>query len=158
MKIRQLTVGAVIAALYVVLTFLANAMGLANHVIQVRFSEALCILPYFTPVAIPGVTVGCFISNLIIGSAPPDLLFGTLATLLGALCAYLLRFNKWLVPFPTVLSNTLIIPFVLRYAYGMGDAIWFMMITVCIGELISVGVLGMLLLFTLKKHQATLFR
>ena len=58
---------------YVVLTLLANALGLANYAIQVRFSEALTILPFFTPAAIPGLFVGCILSNLLTGCMPLDL-------------------------------------------------------------------------------------
>ena len=71
---------AMIAALYVVLTFLASALGLASGSIQVRFSEALTILPFFTPAAVPGLAVGCLLSNVITGCALPDIIFGTLAT------------------------------------------------------------------------------
>ena len=76
---------AVIAALYVVLTYLAAGFDLASGAIQVRFSECLTILPYFTTAAVPGVTLGCLIANILIGSAAPDVIFGTLATFLGAL-------------------------------------------------------------------------
>ena len=79
-KIMYLSQAAMIAALYVVLTLLANALGLANYAIQVRFSEALTILPFFTPAAIPGLTIGCLLSNIFTGCAPLDVLFGTLAT------------------------------------------------------------------------------
>ena len=82
---------AIIAALYVVLTLIANAMGLANYAIQVRFSEALTILPYFTPAAIPGLFVGCILSNIITGCVPLDVLFGSLATLFGAIFTYKLQ-------------------------------------------------------------------
>ena len=66
---------AMIAALYIVLTFIANALGLANYAIQVRFSEALTILPYFTPAAIPGLFAGCLLSNILTGCMPLDVLF-----------------------------------------------------------------------------------
>ena len=108
-----LTHAAAIAALYVVLTMAANAMGLANHAIQIRFSEALTILPFFTPAAISGLFVGCIISNLMTGCALLDVLFGALATLLGAIGTRLLHKNKWLAPICPILSNTLIIPFIL---------------------------------------------
>ena len=62
-KVTFIVQAAVIAALYVVLTFVANALGLASHTIQVRFSEALCILPVFTPAAIPGLWIGCMLAN-----------------------------------------------------------------------------------------------
>lgn len=93
-KVLFTTQAAMIAALYVVLTMLANALGLANHAIQVRFSEALTILPYFTPAAIPGLTIGCVISNLLTGCMPLDVVFGSCATLLGAVGTYLFRKYK----------------------------------------------------------------
>ena len=79
-SILLLCQAALIAALYIVLTFLANAMGLANYAVQVRFSEALTILPFFTPAAIPGLFVGCLLSNILTGCALPDIVFGSLAT------------------------------------------------------------------------------
>ena len=102
-KIMYLSQAAMIAALYVVLTLLANALGLANYAIQVRFSEALTILPFFTPAAIPGLTIGCLLSNILTGCAPLDILFGTLATLIGALGTYALRRFEWLAPLPPIL-------------------------------------------------------
>lgn len=147
---------AMIAALYVVLTYIANAMGLASSAIQVRFSEALTILPYFTPAAIPGLFVGCLLSNILTGCAIPDIIFGSAATLIGALLTRVIRRYKWLAPVPPVLANTLIVPFVLLYAYGIRP-LWLSFITVGIGEIISCGVLGMLLLFVLEKYRGRLF-
>ena len=147
---------AMIAALYVVLTYIANAMGLASSAIQIRFSEALTILPYFTPAAIPGLFVGCFLSNILSGCAIPDIIFGSIATLIGALLTRRLRKCKWLAPVPPILANTLIVPFVLLYAYGI-QPLWLSFITVGIGEVISCGVLGMLLLIVLEKYRGSLF-
>ncbi len=155
MKIKRvmfLTHAAVIAALYVVLTMIANAMGLANYAIQVRFSEALTILPFFTPAAIPGLFAGCLLSNLLTGGIVLDVIFGSLATLLGAVGTYLLRRSKWLAPIPPIAANTLIIPFVLSYAYHFEGSIPYFMITVGIGEVISCGILGMTLLNVLQKY------
>lgn len=155
-KVVFLTQAAMIAALYVVLTFIANALGLANYAIQVRFSEALTILPYFTPVAIPGLLIGCMISNILTGCAIPDIIFGSIATLLGSLFTYFFRKYKWLAPLPPIISNALIVPFVLKYAYGI-EPLWFSFVTVTVGEMISCGVLGMLLLFSLEKYKQQLF-
>lgn len=135
---------AVIAALYVILTFLANLLGLANGVIQIRLSEMLCLLPIFLPAAIPGVTIGCLLANLLTSAVPLDILIGPIATLIGALGTYALRNHRLLATIPPILSNALIIPFVLAYGYEMEQAIWFMMITVGVGEILSVGVLGMI--------------
>lgn len=157
-KIMYLSRAAMIAALYVVLTLLANALGLANYAIQVRFSEALTILPFFTPAAIPGLTIGCLLSNILTGCAPLDILFGTLATLIGALGTYALRRFEWLAPLPPILANTIIVPWVLRFAYDIPDAIPYLMATVGAGELISCGLIGMLLLRSLKQIPKNIFK
>ncbi len=152
MSILFIVQAGVIAALYVVLTFLSHLANLDSGVIQVRISEALCVLSVFTPAAIPGLTIGCFLSNLMNGCIWQDILFGTLATFLGALLGYLLRkISIWLVPIPTVLANALIVPFVLVYAYGVPDAWWFCFLTVGAGELIAAYVLGMILYFAARK-------
>lgn len=155
-KVLLLVQAAMIAALYVVLTFIANALGLASSAVQVRFSEALTILPYFTPAAIPGLSIGCLLSNILTGCALPDIIFGSLATLVGTLFTWKLRHNKWMAPIPPIVSNAIIIPPVLLFAYGI-KPLWFSFITVTIGEIISCGILGMLLLFALQKYAGRLF-
>ena len=148
---------ALIAALYVVLTMVFAPISFRE--IQVRISEALTILPAFTPAAVPGLFIGCLLANLLGGAAVPDVIFGSLATLIGAFFTWKLR-NKhpFLAPVPPILSNMLIIPFVLRYAYGVPMAIPLMMLTVGFGEVLSCGVLGMLLYYALKKSQKQLFK
>lgn len=153
LSVHYLTTAAIIAALYVILTFLSATFGLASGVIQLRLSEALTVLPFFTPAAVPGVTIGCLLANLLTGAPVYDVIFGTLATLLGVLGASLLKKFPFLVALPTILSNTLIIPFVLRLAYGVPDAIWYLMLTIGIGEVLSAGVLGTLLLLLIKKQK-----
>ena len=149
--------GALIASLYVVLTYVVHMFGLDSGAIQVRISEALVALLYFTPAAIPGLCLGCFLSNLLVGGVIADIMFGTLATFLGAVAGYFLRsINKYLVLIPSIISNTIIIPFVLIYSYNVGDAWWYLMLTVGIGEIISCGVFGAILLKSLEKHK--LFR
>lgn len=148
---------ALIAALYVVLTLLANSLGLANYAIQLRFSEALTILPFFTPAAIPGLFLGCLISNLLTGAIVWDIVFGSIATLLGAVGTYLLRRCKWLAPLPPIAANTLIVPFILYFAYRIPGSVPFFMLTVGIGEILSCGVLGMLLLLVLQRYRKYLF-
>ena len=142
---------AIIAAMYVVLTHLSNALGLASGVIQCRISEALCVLPYFTAAAVPGLTVGCVIANLTTMAEPVDIIFGSLATLIGAIGARLLRKHKWLTPLPTILANTLILPFVLKFVLNLEESVWFFFITIFIGELISAGIIGMIFLFAFKR-------
>ena len=157
-KIIFICQAAMIAALYVVLTYAINAFNLASGAIQVRVSEALTILPFFTPAAIPGLVIGCFIANLSTGAVILDVIFGTLATLLGALGTYALRKYKWLAPLPPIISNTIIVPWVLRFAYGIDSAIPYMMLTVGIGEVLSCGILGMLLLFALRKFDKNIYK
>jgi len=147
---------AVIAAIYVVLTIVFAPLSFGE--VQVRFAEALTILPYFTPAAIPGLFIGCMIGNLLGGAILPDIIFGSLATLIGALLSYALRKNKFLVPLPPILANTLIVPLILHYGYGINLPIPFMMLTVGIGEIISCGVLGMIVLFALHKYKYIIFQ
>lgn len=151
-KTKTLVTGAIIAALYVVLTFLANAFGLASGVIQVRISEALNVLVCFTGAAVPGVTVGCLLANLLTGGVIWDVIFGTLASFIGAFGGYLLRKNRLLALLCPILSNTLIVPFVLKFAYGAPDAIWFLFGSVAAGEVISCGILGFLLGHVLDRY------
>ncbi len=163
-NVTHLTQAALIAALYVVLTFIANAFGLANYSVQVRFSEALTILPYFTPAAIPGLLIGCLLSNILTGCALPDIIFGSLATLLGALGTYALRKWKWCAPICPIAANTLIVPLILIYGYGLLvegmstlQCFGFYCLTVGAGEVISCGILGMILLFVLEKYRNKIF-
>lgn len=155
---------AMIAALYIVLTFIANAFGLANYAVQVRFSEALTILPYFTPAAVPGLFIGCLLSNILTGCALPDIVFGSLATLLGALGTYTLRKWKWCAPVCPIVANTIIVPLVLVYGYGLLiegmsliQCLGFYCLTVGAGEVISCGILGMILLTALQKYGNRMF-
>ncbi len=152
-KSKKITQSAMIAALYVVLTMLARLFGLDSGVIQVRFSEALCILPCFTPAAISGLFVGCLLSNLLSGAVLWDVIFGSLATLIGAILTQVLRNNRFLAVLPPIISNTVIIPFVLAYAYGFEGGIPYFMLTVGIGEVISCGLFGLLLYSAIKKSK-----
>ena len=150
--------GAMIAALYVVVTIGVNAFNLANGAIQVRLSEAFCILPIFTPAAIPGLFVGCLLSNVITGCVIWDIIFGSLATLIGAFGSYLLRKTKFLHTLPPVIANAFIVPLVLKYAYGLGDAYWYLVVTVGVGEIISVCLVGMILKGLIWPNRDNIFR
>ena len=130
-KVLFLTQAAVIAAIYVVLTIFISAFNLASGAIQVRISEALTILPFFTPAAIPGLFIGCLIGNILGGAILPDIIFGSIATLIGAFFTWKLREKSpYLAPVPPIIANILIVPFVLRYGYGVALPIPFMMCTV----------------------------
>lgn len=148
---------AMIAAIYVVITLVFAPFGYGE--VQVRLSEALTILPVFTPAAIPGLFIGCLISNILGGCIIPDIICGSLATLIGAIFTYSLRNqSKYLAPVPPILANALIVPFVLRFGYQVPLPIPFMMLTVGIGEIISCGLLGMILYTALHKYQSVIFR
>ena len=155
-NIMSLVTAAMIAALYVVLSFAINAFGLASGAIQVRVSEALTILPVFMPEAIPGLFIGCILSNLITPAVHPlDIVFGSIATLIGALLTYLLRKLpekwKWVATLPPILANAIIVPFVLMFAYGAEGSYFFFMLTVFIGEAVCAGIGGTLLYLALRK-------
>ena len=152
-SVRYLTTAAIIAAFYVVFTGISAAFGLASGVVQIRLSEALTVLPFFTNAAVPGVTIGCLLANLLTGAPLPDIIFGTLASFLGVLGASVLRKKKYLVALPTIISNAIIIPLVLQYAYSVPDAFWYLFLTVGAGEVISAGILGTLLLQVLQKRK-----
>lgn len=147
--------GAVIAALYVVLTYLSALFGLSGqNLIQFRLSEVLTVLPFFTFAAVPGLSIGCLLSNILTGCAPWDVAFGTLATVIGAVGTYLLRKHRFLAPVPPILSNTIIVPFVVYYCYGLdetlaayptGIALLVTAACVFVGEFVCCGILGTLL-------------
>ncbi len=150
-----LTRAGMIAAIYVALTMLSALMGLSSGPIQLRLSEAMCLLPLIFPEAIVGLTLGCALANFITGCAMWDIVFGSVATLIGAIGAYLLKRlpekYEFLATVPTILANAIIVPFVLKYAYGIADGYWFLFMTVGIGELLSAGVLGTVLYRQMKK-------
>ena len=170
---RQLTTAAAIAALYTVLSLASSFIPTVGGVFQFRVSEALTILPYFTPAAIPGLFIGCLLSNLITGALPYDLVFGSLATLIGAIGTFALRklgentsrtlpggmpLGAWLAPLRPIAANTIIVPFVLAYVYNAEGTIPFFMLTVGIGEVISCYVLGEILMTVLAKYRNVIFK
>lgn len=156
-RIRFMTQAAMIAALYVALTEISYALGLASGAIQCRISEALCVLPVFTFSAVPGVTIGCLISNILTTGSIYDIVFGTLATLIGALGAYFIRRFKYAASIPTILSNAIIIPLVLRLSGIAEDAILYLVATVGLGEVIACGVFGTILIPFLSRYSKKLF-
>lgn len=152
-KTLHLTRAALIAALYVILTFLAQLFGLASGAVQFRLSEALTVMPLFYKEAVPGLYVGCILANLLTGCAPWDIFFGSLATLIGALGTYYIGRRKPLLgPVFPIVSNMLIVPPVLQYVYGAEDSYWVLMMTVGIGEVVCCGILGLGLYKALKTY------
>ena len=151
-KVLFLAQAAMIAAIYVVLTVLGASLAFGE--VQIRFAEALTILPVFTPAAIPGLFIGCLLGNILGGAILPDIIFGSIATLIGAVFTRMLRNkSKYLAPLPPVVANTIIVPFVLKYAYAVPLPIPFMMLTVGVGEVISAGVIGLILYEALYKYK-----
>ena len=161
-----LSTAAIIAALYVALTYLSMALGLDKYAVQIRFSETLIVLAYLTPAAIPGLTAGCFLANLLTGCHPLDIALGPVATLIGALGAYLIgkmrnkKVSRFICTVPNIMANTVIVTIVCIVCYTAPEArhpslIPFYASTVALGEIISSGILGTLLLLisgeTLKR-------
>lgn len=155
-KTKALVRASMIASVYILLTYVSSMFGLASGVIQVRLSEILCVLAILFPEAIAGLTLGCFISNILTGSVIFDVIFGTMATLIGALLSYALRKHRFTALFPPVLSNMIIVPIVLKYAYNLKDAWWYMVITVGVGEIISCVILGGIFLKLLSRNSKIL--
>ena len=151
----RLAQGAAIAALYVVLTLVFAPISFGA--MQIRVSEILTILPLFTPAAIPGLFVGCLLANLLGGAVVLDVIFGSLATLIGAALGYVLRFNRWLVPIPAILANTVIVPLVLRHGYGVDMPLYLMAIYVAAGEIIGCYILGELFATILLRYKGRIF-
>lgn len=155
-RLLSLTYGAIVGAIYVALTWISGALGLASGAVQLRLGEALCVLPFFIPSTSVGLFVGCIISNLTMASAPLDIIFGSLATLIGAYLGSKMK-NKWLVPIPTVVANTVIVPIVILVCYTTKET-WSLgtytltALGVFAGEVLSAYVLGMLLLLAIQKR------
>jgi len=155
---KQLAVAGIIAAIYTVMSLLSSVFGIAYGPIQCRFSEALTVLPFFLPEAIPGLFIGCIVSNLMSTVGPLDLIFGSLATLLAALWTARMR-NRWLAPLPPVLCNAVMIGAMIAwYEVGFTEAFWgmfaFNALTVGIGQILACYGLGLLLMRALSRVPA----
>lgn len=151
-KTLKLTRAALIAALYVILTFLSQMFGLASGVIQFRLSEGLTFMPLLYKESIWGLTIGCLIANILTGCAAWDVIFGSVATLLGALGTYYIGCKVPILgPVFPIASNMIIVPFVLQMVYGAEESYWFLMATVGLGEIVCCGLLGWNLYKVFKK-------
>lgn len=156
-KVLYMAQAAMIAAIYVVLTVLGASLAFGE--VQIRFAEALTILPVFTPAAIPGLFIGCLLGNILGGAIVPDIICGSLATLIGAFFTWKLRNkSKYLAPVPPVVANIIVVPFVLKYGYQVPLPIPFMMLTVGVGEVISAGVLGLIVYEALSRYKGIIFK
>lgn len=150
-RISTTTEAALIAAMYLVLTALSQEFGLASGPIQFRISEALAILPLLTYSAVPGLTMGCLLANAFTGCALWDIIGGAAATLIGAIGTYFFRKKPIIGIMCPILSNTLIIPFILTFVYGAEGTYPYFVLTVFLGEVVTVGLLGWILYKSIKK-------
>ena len=156
-KVQFITQAAMIAAIYVVLCVAFEPISYGA--IQTRIAEALTILPFFTPAAIPGLFIGCFIANLLGGGIILDVVCGSIATLIGAVGTYLLRKkSKYLACLPPIIANVLIVPWVLKYGYGEPFGIPFLMGTVGLGEILTCGIMGTALVMVLQRYRSVIFK
>ena len=156
--VRQLTLAAMVAALYAVLSYFGNIFGLTFGPVQCRFSEALCVPPFLFPFTTPGLFIGCLLTNLLSPVGPVDIVFGSLATLLAALWTSKMP-NRWLAPLPPVICNGVILGAMFSwYEVGFGPGFWGLFawnaFTVALGELAACYVLGSLLLTVLPKVES----
>ncbi len=150
--IKKIAFGALIASMYTALTLLFAPISYGA--VQFRISEALAVLPYFTPVAIYGLFIGCIISNIFGGNGIHDILFGSLATLAAAAATYRIR-SKLLAPLPPVLINALVVGAMLSMLYELD--LFMSMLTVGIGQFVVLYVLGLPLIFYLDKRRSKIF-
>ena len=142
---KNLCLSGIIAALYAVLTLALPAISYG----ECRISEAMTLLPIVLPQSIPGLVVGCLVSNLLSPVGAADIVFGTLATLVAAVGTYALRKNRLLAALCPVVSNGLIVGAMLSVVYGLPFALT--ALQVAVGEAVAVYVLGFALLAALKK-------
>ncbi len=148
----------IIAALYAGITIAEQfTVGMTKDIIQVRLSDALTVLPVFTPAAIPGLFVGCLTANYAIGCQTYDVIFGSLATLVGAIGTYLIRKHKFMAPVPPVIVTMITVPLLFTYVYRYEDSFWYYVIAIGVGQLIACGVFGIALMLGLEDHKEKLF-
>ena len=153
-KTKALVYGAVIAAVYAALTLLFAWISYGP--VQFRISEVLTVLPIFLPCAVPGLTIGCVLANLVGGYGIYDIVFGSLATLLGALGTRILRKRPILAVLSPVVSNSLIVGSMLYFVVPDSGALIFNMLTVGAGELVICLGLGLPLVQLLRKRPSLL--
>ena len=148
---RSMCLSAIIAALYAALTL--GFQAISYGAVQFRISEAMTLLPVLFPEAVPGLTIGCLISNLFnpMGATIYDIVFGTLATLLAGILTWKIKGSVWLGALPPVICNAVIVGMVLTYAYGI-DVLWMNMLTVGLGEAAVCYALGVPLIKLLEKQ------
>ena len=156
-NVTFLTQSAMIAAIYVVLCLVFEPISYGA--IQTRVAEALTVLPFFTPAAIPGLFIGCLIANALGGGILLDVLAGSLTTLAAAYLTWMLRGkSKFLASVPPVVLNAIVIPWVLKFGYGEPLPIPFLMVTVGLGEILTASIMGTVLLCVLARYKGVIFK
>lgn len=146
---------AVIAAVYVVMTI--SFAPISSGLFQLRFSEALTVLPALTSAAIPGLFVGCLLGNFLVGASFVDVIFGSLTTLAAAYISYRLRGKKWLVPLPPIILNAIVVGYMLVNLYAVPVSIFVAMAWVAAGQFVACYVIGYPLLTILEKYKGKIF-
>jgi uncharacterized membrane protein len=152
-RVRNLVFGALIGAMYVALTHFQNILlpGSTTWAIQFRASEALCVLALFTPAAIPGLAVGCFVFNLhYVGALPLDLVVGTLASFLACWAMWKLRKCPWVALAMPAVFNAILVGWELTVY--VGSSFWLNALYVAVGEAAVLYTLGLALYAAMKKN------
>lgn len=154
-KTQKIVYAALIAAVYATLTIALSFSSFG--LVQYRVAEALTVLPFFSAAAIPGLFIGCIISNIISPIGIPDLVFGSLATLIGAILTYLigksnLKFKKFLAPIPPIIVNGIVIGTLIKLLYVKDIPLWIAMLQVGFGELVCCYGLGLPLILVIEKN------
>ena len=155
----------VIALMYTVITVLENEFfgskidsGITKGIIQLRLADTLTVLPVFTPAAIPGLFLGCLATNKVIGCHNLDIIFGSLATLAGAIGTYAIRKKRFLAPIPPIVINMIAVPLLFTYVYRFDDRpFWQYVLFMGISGIISCGVLGIAFMLGLDDYKDKLF-
>lgn len=154
MTTRQLLKGALIGALYAALTLIAQPISFG--LVQMRVSEAMCVLPYYSTAAVPGLFIGCLVANLVSGAPIWDVIFGSLATLIAAFLTAKMRkwgAPKYLVPLPAVAVNAVIVGLLLYHVYAVPVSLALCMLSVAAGQVIACYGFGTVLMIIIEKFK-----
>jgi len=155
LSVKNLTLAAVVAALYTVLSLFGNVFGLTYGPIQCRFAEALCVLPFFFPETAWGLFVGCILTNLMSMYGPLDIVFGSLATLAAALWTAKMK-KRFPATLPPVILNGVVVSAVIAWSEAGASSAFFSLwvynaATIALGEALACCVLGLLLLYAIPR-------
>ncbi len=153
MNTKKIIQAAIIGSVYAVLTIVLAPVSYGP--VQVRVSEAMTVMPAFTPAAVPGLFIGCFVANILGPYGIVDIVCGSFATLAAALVSRRLRDRPFLVPLPPVVFNGIIVGSMLHFAYGV-PGLWACMGWVALGQAVACYALGMPLMKLLDRYRSVL--